>query len=181
MLNGIQRLKGAIDSRIAEEQARQRQAAQQTQSQHPARSSSLRRTSSNLSPAGRRPRTPDVGDKAQGRGPDPSEFDPDVVVGEDELSRSTTPRPPNEKDESAQQQPTENGDAVKGDNEGAEAARDAKVAASNELPTEVRVRLRKLEKLEPKYSGIFPYLAARTGDLTGPQNYYARTASLTRA
>lgn len=157
MLNGLQRLKGAIDSRIAEEQARQRQATQQGPTQHPARSSSLRRSNSNtLSPAGRRPRTPDIGgDKPQGRGPDPAEFDPDVVVGEDDpLSRSTTPHPPNEKDEAAQQPPAENGDAAKGEKEGADPARDAKSAALTELPTEVRVRLRKLEKLEPKYSGI---------------------------
>lgn len=180
----VQRLKGAIDSRIAEEQARQRQAAQQSQGQHPARSSSLRRSNSNaLSPAGRRPRTPDLsGDKPPVRGPDPAEFDPDVVVGEDELSRSTTPRPPNDKDDSAQQQSTENGDAAKGDKEDAEAARDAKSAAStasNELPTEVRVRLRKLEKLEPKYSGISLLPAVQVESLTRSQNCYAHTASPT--
>ncbi|KAK8172248.1 hypothetical protein BKA80DRAFT_19619 [Phyllosticta citrichinensis] len=158
----FQRLKGAIDSRIAEEQARQRQVAEQSRSQTPGRSNSIRRSNSRtLSPGRRpaRPRTPDLGDKSNAKGPDPTEFDPEFVVGEDELSRSTTPKPADEKDETAQAAaPTENGNVAMGEQEGPDGKQEAgDSTTAAELPMETRMRLRKLEKLEPKYSGMAPY------------------------
>ncbi|KAK8252493.1 hypothetical protein HDK77DRAFT_152017 [Phyllosticta capitalensis] len=158
----FQRLKGAIDSRIAEEQARQRQVAEQSRSQTPGRSDSLRRSNSRaLSPSRRpaRPRTPDIGDKPQAKGPDPAEFDPEFVVGEDDLSRSTTPKPADDKDGTAQAAaPTENGKVSKGEQDESQPTQDSSDAAPPaELPMETRMRLRKLEKLEPKYSGAVPY------------------------
>ncbi|KAK7558054.1 hypothetical protein IWX92DRAFT_64126 [Phyllosticta citricarpa] len=155
----FQRLKGAIDSRIAEEQARQRQVAEQSRSQTPGRSNSVRRSNSRaLSPGRRpaRPRTPDLGDKPNAKGPDPAEFDPEFVVGEDEMSRSTTPKPADDKDETAQAAaPTENGNVSKGEQESSDSKQYVGgSAASAELPMETRMRLRKLEKLEPKYSGM---------------------------
>ncbi|KAK8433715.1 leucine zipper protein 1 [Phyllosticta citricarpa] len=159
MLTVTQRLKGAIDSRIAEEQARQRQVAEQSRSQTPGRSNSVRRSNSRaLSPGRRpaRPRTPDLGDKPNAKGPDPAEFDPEFVVGEDEMSRSTTPKPADDKDETAQAAaPTENGNVSKGEQESSDSKQYVGgSAASAELPMETRMRLRKLEKLEPKYSEL---------------------------
>ncbi|KAI9820314.1 MAG: hypothetical protein M1827_005936 [Pycnora praestabilis] len=142
----FQRLKGAIDSRIAEEQARQK-AVQPPLSRS---SSSARRSSSRtVSPSRRqgRARNREKGDsngasKAQ---PDPSEFDPEFVIeDEDVTSRAATPVLGKERSEGAE------GDDVVG--KGKPLAEEPE--ASPELPTEVRAKLRKLEKLESRYQEL---------------------------
>ena len=150
-----QRLKGAIDSRIAEEQARQR---------------SSQASPSRPSPANRRPATRDESPSkrpertgARGRkdgdpsrkSPDPAEFEPEFVIGDDDMpSRSGTPRPvePKRRISSSGSGPDSNQDATNGPAQENSANKDS---AAVELPTDVRVKLRKLDKLESKYHGGF--------------------------
>jgi hypothetical protein len=149
-LTEYQRFGGAINARIAEEQAKQK--AQQSTS---TRSSSTPRRSSsrNLSPSKRSARSKD-GDSSKaaptGKGPDPSEFDPEFVIGEDDekSSRAGTPRP---KEKAHPTEASENGSDKADDEKAAEV--DEKPDKAPEIPPEVRLRLRKLDKLEPKYTG----------------------------
>lgn len=105
-----------------------------------------------------------------GKGPDPAEFDPEFVIGEedDENSRAGTPRP-KEKAE-AGESPTGNG------KEGAENPKDTSPPA---LSPEIRARLRRLEKLEPKYTGKSSVYPRASFFLIQAQNYSAHTASPT--
>ena len=88
-----------------------------------------------------------------GKGPDPSEFDPEFVIGEEEEqpSRSSTPRP-KEKAETTDSI-AGNGKEKEKEDDGQIAAADRKASPPPEITPEVQVRLRKLDKLEPKYSG----------------------------
>lgn len=140
----LQSLKGAIDSRIAEEQARQKAAASPISRSS---SSSKRPSTRNASPA-QKPRRPKPKDDGTvGRGPDPSEFEKAFVI-DDEDEPVKVP----EKTE------------VMADNNGAEANVSGEAEKREsidsspkapELPTEVRAKLRKLEKLEGRYQGRF--------------------------
>lgn len=175
-LNYWQRLKGAIDSRIAEEQARQR-AAQGS----PSRSSSAGRRGGSraVSPSKRQGRAREKRDGGQpGKSPDPSEFEPEFVIGDDDTaSGAATPLREPEKTE----------EAVSGEdgNEKPLAAEegetkptpleDSPMQTSTELPTEVRVKLRKLDKLESRYQGRYAYL-----NLTTSINCGQTSSKLTR-
>jgi hypothetical protein len=126
----------------------------------PNRSSSTPRRSNsrNLSPSKRTTRSKDADStKAApaGKGPDPSEFDPEFVVGEeeDQPSRAGTPRP-KEKAQPAEAS-TENGAGNKGEEEGPTAEVEEKAEQPPEIPPEIKLRLRKLDKLEPKYTGEY--------------------------
>ena len=157
LLTRTQRLKGAIDSRIAEEQARQR-----TQHDSPSRSNSRTQKSTARTVSSNRRAVRSEGRESKDgesptKGPDPSEFEPDFIVGSDSTpSRSTTPRPLQGNGENA----TTNGtpaEAPPGSNDKETREEDAEkytIAASPELPTDVRLKLRKLEKLESKYYGL---------------------------
>ncbi|MCJ1415723.1 hypothetical protein MMC32_002055 [Xylographa parallela] len=157
----FQRLKGAIDSRIAEEQARQRNAQQLPARSNTgrARPSSRSRTSSPAVRSARtRPSENKSGDIPE-RGPDPREFEPDFIIEDgDVISRAGTPKPVIVKDGEAQSgetaaekpavaamepQPEENRDSEKMPQE-----------ATLEVPTDVRVKLRKLERLESRYQDL---------------------------
>ena len=149
-----QRIRGAIDARIAEEQARQKATSP---SGTPRSSSTTRRSNSrNLSPSKRTARSKD-GDSSKaapaGKGPDPSEFDPEFVGGEedDPPSRAGTPRP-KEKAQPAEVN-AENGDGKKEEEEGPTAEVEVKPEQPPELPREIQLRLRRLDKLDPKYTG----------------------------
>jgi hypothetical protein len=154
-----QRIRGAIDARIAEEQAKQRATPQST----PPRSSSAQRRSSsrNLSPSKRSARSKD-GDSSKaaptGKGPDPSEFDPEFVIGDEDeqASRAGTPRP---KEKAPSTEGTsDHGGEKKDDDKEAETSEKDKSDKAPEIPPEVQLRLRKLDKLEPKYSGKYRWL-----------------------
>ncbi|KAJ9621352.1 Golgin imh1 [Taxawa tesnikishii (nom. ined.)] len=149
-------LENFLDSKIAEEQARQRNAQQS-----PSSSAGQRRTPSNARPSNartdsrsRRPQGGD-GDKAPTvKGPDPSEF---VIEDDDSLpSRAATPKPP-AKDGSDEttvdraQAANENAPADKDAGSGEKAA---EAKAPEELPQDVRLKLRKLEKLESRYHDL---------------------------
>jgi hypothetical protein len=158
-----QRLRDAIDSRIAEEQARQKSAQDNI-----SRSNSARRPpNSNLSPGQRyRPRR-NTGTPV--RGPDPKEFEAEFAIGDDEdSSRSATPRLETPEDPSETSNPTEtqrseDGDKSKtkapvGETPGKEGASVVEKAPTSqpttELPAEVRGKLRRLDKLETRYHGM---------------------------
>ncbi|KAI4116618.1 MAG: hypothetical protein LQ345_003004 [Seirophora villosa] len=149
----FQRLKGAIDSTIAQEQARQRSALTS-----PPPSSASRKPSSRAeSPAKRalRPHPPSrQHGEASGKGPDPAEFEPEFVIDDSDVpSRSGTPGPTLMRSESSTQIPTQEATEEAKNVEGKpeEPTRDGSSAAPQELPTDVRVKLRKLEKLESRY------------------------------
>ena len=163
---GAQRLKGAIDSRIAEEQARQR-----LSQSSPSRSvSGARRPAGrDESPSKRPPRTGPRGRKdgePSGQSPDPSDFEPEFVVGDDDgPSRSSTPRPTESKPADAEKtSPTELPMNARRDGP-EESVPSEKVEMKDstgvELPTDVRVKLRKLDKLESKYHGMSPEIKHR--------------------
>jgi hypothetical protein len=105
-----------------------------------------------LSPSKRSSKSKDA-DKAAptGKGPDPSEFDPEFVIGEDEEqpSRTGTPKPKEKVETTDAPSSTEKEKEADGEATGA----DEKAASPPEIPPEVQTRLRKLDKLEPKYSG----------------------------
>ncbi|OJD22617.1 hypothetical protein ACJ73_06031 [Blastomyces percursus] len=152
----FQRIKGAIDSRIAEEQARQK-AAQE--------SSSLSRSNSNI----RQPHTRAASRSARlkrenivtTKTPDPAEFDVDFVVGDDDSSTRTS---------TSIQMPEAGRDGNAGtavDQEGCQGRtkeRDIdptrrsdtppEEPAQMELPTAVRMRLRRLDKIEGRYQEL---------------------------
>lgn len=136
------RLKGAIDyvdQRFQEEQARARAAQGQT-----ARSNSNARRTDARGPAApsrnasidRRPKD------GPARNPDPNEFDPDLVIGdESELSLTNTPAPAKDTDASVEASVAGSGETTEG-------------GKQSELPQDVRTKLRKLERLEFKYQEL---------------------------
>ncbi|KAJ5219567.1 hypothetical protein N7468_008771 [Penicillium chermesinum] len=163
---GSGRLRDAIDSRIAEEQARQK-----TAQENLSRSNSNRRP-----PASRRPpRTPTSGTPV--RGPDPKEFEAEFAIGDDdESSRVTTPRvetpesgakespdtteAADRKETDASTSTTEPAADAPEKEKGKGKEKDASApatsgesgeAAPQELPSDVKARLRRLDKLESRY------------------------------
>ena len=153
------RLKGAIDSRIAEEQARQR-ALQSTPSR--SNSSARRSSSRTVSPSKRQARAKQREERANDavaeKSPDPSEFEPELTLDDEESrSRVATPAPGAELagDRTApvalnDEPPPEEHKEPNGKMEEGE-----KTPAPLELPTDVRVKLRKLDKLEARYQGDY--------------------------
>jgi len=154
-----QRLKGAIDSRIAEEQARQRAAAL---AGTPSRSNSgsIRRNAPPIgSPARQSSRQRERNDISNEKGPDPSEFDADFVIGDDESavpSRSATPRLETAEKRVEGKEAAGEAEKQPGADDAASVLSDASTAVQRpeELPTEVRVRLRKLDRLEGRYQDL---------------------------
>ncbi|KAK5274963.1 Golgin imh1 [Exophiala xenobiotica] len=167
----FQRLKGAIDRGIAEEQARQRQVGI---SNPPTRNPPRRRPQAQNGTAQRASsKQRDQSNVSTEKGPDPAQFEPEFAIGDDESagpSRVATPKP-DVKNEAAQETETE-AVAIEGDGQGikketedsARASTDGKPPDSNggthlpirsqELPTEVRVKLRKLDRMEVKYAEL---------------------------
>ncbi len=127
----------------------------------------MRRSSSNArSPANRaRKREGEADSKPtfpNGKAPDPNEFEPEFIIGEDEApSRTATPvahkeeadkSGTGEQEEDDGVEDKKGGEAQEAEGEKAEPARDDR-AAPPQIPLEVRKRLLRLEKLEPKYQG----------------------------
>ncbi|KAH8660725.1 hypothetical protein BGZ60DRAFT_111950 [Tricladium varicosporioides] len=154
----FQRLKGAIDSRIAEEQARQKAAGS---SAPPSRSNStsnntVRRSSSRTESPSTKPRRskPKDGDGAQARGPDPSEFENAFVI-EDESEEVASEKPAKvEEKESTMAATTDAGASEEAEKEKATEKPAAIPAKAAELPADVRTKLRKLELLSSKYQDL---------------------------
>ena len=148
-----QRIKASIDSALEQEQAKAR-----ALHQSPARSAAGAKkvTSRAISPTRRlnRQSSKSRQDNAS-KAPDPADFEAEFVIDDEELSRSGTPKPAadgNRRDgveDAAASRP-----AVV-ENEQENSTKEAEPALQgDELPTDVRVKLRKLDKLEGKYHGI---------------------------
>lgn len=161
----LQRIKGAIDRTIAEEQARQQKALEA--------GSPMARSASSASRAGEggagrrsRSKNPDAeaGDAAPN--PDPAIFEAAFVIDDsDEPSRAGTPKPvPPEKDvpngestgrAEAAQKSNPGGDGKEGSSrDGHAAGEGATHTAKPVLTLELKQKLRKLEKLEATYPGM---------------------------
>lgn len=147
MFQGIQRMRAAIDSRIAEEQARQK--AVTTLSTAPSRSVSRRRTrQSNSSPSRRTGTSTERGRKLSGQ-LDPSEFENPLRLSEDGSSegrsRTDSTAPPSNV---VQDEPV--------DKKGTTHANDTVKMSEDppELPADVKVKLRRLDRIEAKYKDL---------------------------
>ncbi|KAI9043226.1 putative vesicle-mediated transport protein (Imh1) [Aspergillus affinis] len=150
----FQRLREAIDSRIAEEQARQKSAQDSLSRSNSARQPSGR----NLSPSRRQSR-PRRNTGTPVRGPDPNEFEqPEFTIGDDEgSSRSATPQqdPPSNSMGSPEQNAGEEKSTAEESPNGKDAAPAGETKQSpSELPAEVKVKLRKLSKMETRYQEL---------------------------
>lgn len=153
------RLKGAIDSRIAEEQARQKALqSSPSRSNSSARRSSSRTVSPSKRQARAREREKRANDAAAEKGPDPSEFEPEITL-DDEVSRSrvgTTGLSAEQEEDGPlsiamnDKPPVEERKEPNGKTEESDDA-----SAPLQLPTDVQMRLRKLEKLESRYQGNY--------------------------
>lgn len=150
----MQRLKGVIDSKIAEEQARSKAATAPTGASN---SSARRSTSLRTESPSKRPRARSKVQDDGARGPDPSVFEAAFVI-EDESenpSRVGTPAPAEVKEATTSEQ---NGAAAPTSNPAEELNEKpeespVRVSTPMELPPDVRSKLRKLEKLETRYQG----------------------------
>lgn len=154
LLTVSQRIRGAIDSTIAQEQARQRHAQAS-----PSRSNSNARGADSraISPAKRvsRQGTRDQQDgDPPAKGPDPADFESEFAIDDDDLTRSGTPKPQsNQNGNTKTMQETAPRQSSSETNEKSTAAGD--FGALSILPTDVREKLRKLEKYESRYHGMF--------------------------
>ncbi|KAL8729807.1 MAG: hypothetical protein Q9181_004877 [Wetmoreana brouardii] len=106
----------------------------------------------------RRPNAPSrPNGEASGKGLDPSEFEPEFVIDDSDVpSRSGTPRPAVSRSESSTKDTTrEPSDETRnGEDQSEKALPDGPSKVAQELPTDVKVKLRKLEKLESRYHDL---------------------------
>jgi hypothetical protein len=171
----MKRLKGAIDRQIAEEQSKQKASAPSPSSAAPGSAARRSRSSSGTktqSPA-RRPRKKPVEDTKDTNGdglvnPDPAVFEAAFVIDdEDAPSRVATPAA-NEKETQPKSSgktsssPPPAGEMAASQSNGVERAEATKEPAgtssatpATELSPEVQTRLRKLEKMERAYPGLY--------------------------
>lgn len=150
------RLKEAIDSRMAEEQARHRASQQPASTQS---STSRRGTPRPSSPVKRpsRPRAQSSEALQQGKGPDPAEFEPpEFVIGDDDgaskaqTSGSTAEGMAN--DMAGEEQPRAIRSPAKADPKDQNGQPNS--SAGSEISQDVQARLRRLEFLESKYQRL---------------------------
>lgn len=91
------------------------------------------------------------------RGPDPTEFEPEFAIGDDDSSsRSGTPRP--ESSGAPENTQGENAEQSQGPGENATNEKEGEpeaefVPAAPELPPDVKAKLRRLAKMETRYQG----------------------------
>ena len=135
----------------------QEQAKARALHQSPARSAAGTRkvTSRAISPSKRssRQNSKSRQDSAS-RGPDPADFEAEFVIEDEELSRAGTPKPAangNGKDRAEDAAATRSA-VVKDEQENLSKEVES-TPQGVELPTDVRVKLRKLDKLEGRYQG----------------------------
>ncbi|KAK8192612.1 hypothetical protein M8818_007782 [Zalaria obscura] len=159
----FQRLKGFnlenfLDSKIAEEQERQRNPQQGGPSSARRTPSSARRAPNGRtdSPSKRPASRLQGGDGSRtplGKGPDPSEF---VIEDDDMSSRASTPKPPvkDGSDEKAEEQAEVDEAATSEGKESALQEKSSDSKAPEQLSDDVRQKLRKLEKLESRYHDL---------------------------
>ena len=149
-----QRIRGAIDSTIAQEQARQRQAQAS-----PSRSTSQagKTDSRAVSPTKRIPRQGTRG-RPDGilpaKGPDPADFESEFAFDDEDLGISKAATPQSNHDGGAKtMQESAPRHSSQEANEISTSAREP--IALPDLPIDIRDKLRKLEKYESRYHGAF--------------------------
>lgn len=177
----FQRIKGAIDRTIAEEQARARDST--SGSTNPRASSSVSRSNSAASTVRKaKPKKPgqdaakDVDTGAANT--DPAVFEAAFVIDDEEPSRTATPLPPSSQEaKNGETEDSKDGTAVEDDKSDTGAGNTAKdpekdgddvgrksegdkpvpppktTTTTTDLPPDIRTRLRKLDKLEKTYPG----------------------------
>ena len=148
----IQRIRGAIDSTIAQEQARQRQGQAS-----PSRSNSnVRRADPRaISPAKRILRqgtTARQDGDPPAKGPDPTDFESEFAIDVEDMRRSSKPQ---SNQNGSPMTVTEIVPQPDGQEANETSTSVEESSASLDLPTDVRDKLRKLEKYESRYHGIF--------------------------
>lgn len=145
----LQRLRDVIDSRIAEEQARQKSSQEAL-----SRSNSARRPPGRNGSPSRRPGRPRRNTATPIRGPDPKEFEADFSIGDEEGStRSGTPQPESTAASDAGAAEENNNEWTKAPVEEGAAATTGTNQAPSELPPEIRAKIRRLDKMETRYHG----------------------------
>lgn len=157
----VQRLKEAIDSRIAEEQSRQR-TSQSTAAR--TESSARQANARGTSPSRRQGRTAAKGFKQDDKinttatkGPDPSEFEKDLIDDGEDVAANKPGGSSVDKDKTEEAKPSPGAETEEssardnGQSKGSSQVVESQKAVS--LPTDVRMRLRKLDKLEERYNG----------------------------
>lgn len=88
------------------------------------------------------------------KGPDPSEFDPELVIDDKDVpSPLETPRSVIPRDDVTSGKEREEASETNGVEKEDQPGKAESTLPLQELPTDVRVKLRKLEKLEPRYHG----------------------------
>lgn len=146
----FQRIRGAIDSTIAQEQARQRQAQAS-----PSRSNSnpRRADSRAISPAKRVSRQGTRGRQdgdPPAKAPDPADFESEFTIEDEDLGRSGTLKPQSNQNGSIKNMqeiaPQQSSQEIYETSTSA-----GESSASSDLPTDIRDKLRKLEKYESRY------------------------------
>jgi hypothetical protein len=147
-----QRIRGAIDSRIAEEQARQRASLESRTGSDSSSRHSASRTNSPYSRSARLKKD----SIPPGKEPDPAEFDPELIVAEGDGSVGKGPSGPGKETgaDSAHGDSDEKANVSDTSNERKALLDSPRAPNSIELPTEVRVKLRRLDKLESRYQGL---------------------------
>ena len=148
----MQRIKASIDSALEQEQARARAAQRSPSRAGPgarriaARAISPTRSSSRQGSRSRQ--------DSLNRRPDPADFEGDFVIEDDEPSRSGTPRPgADSSGEGGQGRRDASKTRPVADGSADPAKESEPTSTAAELPTDVRVKLRKLDKLENRYQG----------------------------
>ncbi|EHK96363.1 putative Golgin IMH1 [Glarea lozoyensis 74030] len=156
-IGGGTRLKGAIDSRIAEEQARQKTVAGSSAPVSRSNSTAKQPSSRTASPStGTRPRRakPKDGDASPARGPDPSEFEDGAFVIEDEAEDVAAGAAiDGEKIVTAEADTTREVQRSNGEGENVPEKVTQSRPHVTELPADVRAKLQRLENLQSKYKG----------------------------
>lgn len=87
------------------------------------------------------------------KGPDPSEF---VIDDEEAPNRMSTPKPPpkdNDEPSADTAEPQANKEDAAPSGDAPTQEKSAELKSTGELPQDVRLKLRKLEKLESRYHG----------------------------
>ncbi len=170
----MQRIRGAIDRTIAEEQARQQKITDGGSAASVSRSGSTSSRGGGVKRPARakKPSTDITNTDAAPPNPDPAVFEAAFVIDDsDEPSRAGTPKPqvpekdgvavkngegePNSKPDDADASKAAAGDRAKGDGEdgAGRGTSSSSSSSSQDLSPEIKQRLRKLEKLEATYPG----------------------------
>ncbi|KAL3417137.1 viral a-type inclusion protein repeat protein [Phlyctema vagabunda] len=151
----FQRIKGAIDSRIAEEQARQKATASAPPLSRSASATGRPSLSSRTDSPSRRPRKPrpKEDDEPPAKGPDPSEFEAAFVIDDESEGPTRTGILVAMDEKTSQVEGNAPSEKTKEKENGVETPANAAPKAV-ELPQDVRTKLRKLEKLESRYQEL---------------------------